>query len=108
MKKMLFSKETPKAYRNLNKKILDEILKAGIQDNIGLRAFEDTNPRCNFCSGICVADFNQRKELFDLLQRAGKFDVDEKGKEFIRKIDESGKEVIYYPPIAIERLPNEP
>ena len=106
MKEMLFSKDTPKAHRNLNKKILDEILRAGIQDNVGLRPLEDTNPRCNFCSGVCVADFEQRKELFNLLKQSGTFSVDEKGKEFIRKLDESGNEIIYYPPTSIE-IPRE-
>ncbi len=102
MKKLLFSKETPNAYRNLNKKILDEVLRAGIQDNIGLRPLNNTNPRCNFCSGICVADFKQRKELFDLLQQSGKFDVDDKGNEYIKKIGTEGNEIKYYPPTSIE------
>ncbi|MDD1779057.1 MAG: hypothetical protein LUQ65_12900 [Candidatus Helarchaeota archaeon] len=101
IKKILYAKDTPKAHRKINKRILDELLANGIRDNVGLRPLKETNPRCNYCSGICVADFNQRKELFDLLMRAGKFDADEKGKEFIRKIDESGKEIRYFPPTTI-------
>jgi len=97
MREMLFSKTTPKPLRDLNKKILDEILRDGIQNNIGLRPLEFTNPRCNFCSGVCVADFEQRMELFNLLKQSGTFSVDEKGREFIRKLDESGNEIIYYP-----------
>jgi hypothetical protein len=40
------------------------------------------------------------------LKQSGTFSVDEKGKEFIRKMDESGNEIIYYPPTSIE-IPRE-
>ena len=37
-----------------------------------------------------------------MLISSGKVFIDEKGKEFIKKIDKEGKEVIYYPPTEEE------
>jgi len=101
LKTLLFSKETPENIRNFNKKILIDLLEGGVFVNVGLRTLEATNPRCGFCSFICVSDIKQHKELYDLLQKSGKMFVDEEGKEYIKAKDESGKEIKYYPPLEV-------
>ncbi len=94
---LFFSKKTPKAQRKFNKDILIEFMKAGILENAGLRSLEDTHPTCGACQAVCVGDSKMRKELLSLLKTSGKMYVDEEGKEYIKKIDETGKEAVYYP-----------
>ena len=101
MKKLFTSKETPKIQRKFNKKILTSFAKVGLVENVGLRSLEDTNPRCGFCSAICVADPKKRAELYKLLKASGKLYIDENGKEYVKKIDNSGKKIISNPPIEI-------
>ena len=62
-----------------------------------MRPLQDTNPRCGNCNFICVADPKKRKELYNLLITSGKVYIDKKGKEYVKKIDEQGNEVIHYP-----------
>lgn len=67
-----------------------------------MRPFSDTNPRCGNCNFICVADYDKRKELYELLVSSGKIYIDENGKEFVKKLDNEGKEIVYYPPTQEE------
>jgi hypothetical protein len=53
-----------------------------------------------------VADHKKRVELFKMLQNSGVMYLDEKGREYIKKIGENGVEVIYYPPTWEEYLLN--
>ena len=53
--------------------------------NVGLRSLEETNPRCGFCSLICVADPRQRKDLFRLLKQSGKVYLNDQGEECVKK-----------------------
>jgi epoxyqueuosine reductase len=99
---IFFSKDTPKPERKFNRTILNQFMKAGILNNVGhpKRKLEDTHPTCGVCQAVCVADPATRKELLNLLQSSGKMCIDDDGKEYIQKIDESGNEFIYYPPTA--------
>ncbi len=97
MAKLFTSKETPKLIKKFNRKILNSFAKVGVKENVGLRPLEDTNPRCGFCNAICIAEPKKRAELYKLLIKSGKLFLDEDGKEYIKKIDDSGKEIIYYP-----------
>ncbi|MBD3228216.1 MAG: hypothetical protein GF329_08500 [Candidatus Lokiarchaeota archaeon] len=96
--KNLFSKENPKHIKKFNLKILNSFAKNALEENAGLRPLEDTNPRCGNCSFICVADPKKRVELFNLLKSSGKLFLNEDGREYIQKIDESGNKIKYYPP----------
>ena len=98
MNQILYNKETPEEIRKYNRKILAEINTGGLFTNVGERSLEHTNPRCGFCSQICVADFNQRKELYALLQASGKLYVDTEGKEYVKRSDNS----LYYPPTDLQ------
>jgi hypothetical protein len=71
-------------------------------ENVGLRHFEHTNPRCGNCNFICVSDPKKRKELSKMLISSGKVYIDENGKEYIKKLDKNGKESVYYPPTEEE------
>lgn len=73
-------------------------MRGGIVENVGRRSLKDTHPTCGFCQAICVADPKQRKELFSLLKSSGMMFVDDECREYIKRTDEAGKEVIYYPP----------
>jgi len=101
LKRLLASKETPLNIKQFNSKLLIGFLVGGLFYNVGKRSLENTNPRCGLCSQICVADPKKRKELYDLLRKSGKLYIDNEGKEFIKKVDESGNEIIYYPPTEL-------
>ncbi len=98
-KQLFTSKETPKKILKFNRIILNSFARVAINENVGLRSLEDTNPRCGFCSAICVADPKKRAELYRLLKNSGKLFIEEEGREYVKKVDESGKEIIYYPSI---------
>ena len=98
MKKLMYSKETPEEIRKFNRHLMIEYSSGGLFTNVGRRSLEKTNPRCGFCSMICVANFDKRKELYELLKNSGKLYVDADGKEYVKRLDDS----IYYPPIKIE------
>lgn len=98
MKQVLYDKTTPEEVRKYNRKLVAELSTGGLFVNVGVRSLEHTNPRCGFCSQICVADFKQRKELYDLLDISGKMYVDAEGKEYIKKNEDSSEDQIYYPP----------
>ncbi len=102
MKQLMYSKETPEENRKYTRNTLIEFSKGGLFTNVGERSLEDTNPRCGFCSMICVEDFEQRKELYSLLKASGKMFVDEEINEYIWKVDESGEKVKIYPPTEIK------
>lgn len=97
MKKVLVDKNTPKVVRNFNREIAKSFGKVGMTENAGLRSLEDTNPRCGNCNFICVADPKKRVELLKLLKCSGKVFLDEERKEYVKKVDKDGKEIIYYP-----------
>jgi epoxyqueuosine reductase QueG len=99
--KKLFSKEIPKHIKKFNLTILNSFAKTAFQENVGLRSLEDTNPRCGNCSFICVADPKKRVELYNLLKSSGKVFLDDQGKEYVKKFDDSGNVIIYYPPKKI-------
>ncbi len=96
--KILSDKSTPDNIRKFNQTIARSFGKAAALENVGLRQFTDTNPRCGNCNFICVADPNKRKELYSMLIHSGKVYIDEKRQEYVKKLDENGKEIIYYPP----------
>lgn len=96
--KILSDKSIPDNIRKFNQKIARSFGNAAVLENVGLRKFVDTNPRCGNCNFICVADPNKRKELYSMLIHSGKVYIDEKGQEYVKKLDENGKEIIYYPP----------
>ncbi|MFW9896988.1 MAG: hypothetical protein ACFFD7_14375 [Candidatus Thorarchaeota archaeon] len=96
--KILVNNNLPERMRKFNQKIARSFGNAARLENVGLRYFVDTNPRCGNCNFICVADLKKRKELYSMLINSGKVYIDEEGKEFVKKLDENGKEIIYYPP----------
>ncbi len=98
--KIFFDKTTPKPQREFNKQVITEFMNAGVLNNVGhpKRRREDTHPTCGVCQAVCVADPKQRKELLNLLKNGGMMFVDEENREYIKRVNESGKEVIYYPP----------
>ncbi len=92
----------PQNLKDFNLKIARSFANTGRTENVGLRPFSDTNPRCGNCNFICVADYDKRKELYELLISSGKIYIDENGKEFVNKTDNEGKEIVYYPPTQEE------
>ncbi|TFF97808.1 MAG: hypothetical protein EU547_03310 [Promethearchaeota archaeon] len=98
MRRILVDKDTPKKIRDYNKEILKSYARVTVTENAALRPLEDVNPRCGNCNFICVADPKKRLELLKLLKSSGKIFLDDDRREFIKKIDENGKEIIYYPP----------
>ncbi len=100
--KLTRDKETPRKVRKFNSRIGASFAKVGVTENVGLRPIEDTNPRCGNCNFICVADPKKRAELYKMLKTSGKVYLDEKGREYVKKIDKDGKETIYYPPTEEE------
>ncbi|TXT58184.1 MAG: putative Fe-S protein [Promethearchaeota archaeon] len=98
MRELLMDKKTPKEVKEFNKAILKSYSKVTKTENSALRTLEDTNPRCGNCNFICVADTKKRKELFNLLKSSGKVYLDEQGREYLKKMDSNGKEIIFYPP----------
>ncbi len=101
MKSLLSDRNTPKVNRKFNQIIVTSFAKVADSENVGLRPLEDTNPRCGFCSAICVADPNQRKKLYDLLLKSGKIYLDEEGNELVRKQGENGELVEHRPPLNV-------
>jgi hypothetical protein len=102
MKKVLLDENTPKEIREFNKIILKSFAKVAVTENVGLRPLKDTNPRCGNCNFICVADHKKRIELLKLLKNSGKVFLDKEGREYVKKLNEKGEEVIYYPPTEEE------
>lgn len=100
--KIFFSKETPEMVRKFNIKITSEFIATGVKNNVGLRSLKDTHPTCGACQAVCVADPKQRKELLELLMNGGKMFIDDEVREYIQIIDESGREIVYYPPTESE------
>lgn len=98
IKKIFFPKENLKLAK-FNKIILESFMKVGVNSNVALRSLEDTNPRCGFCSAICVADYKQRKELFNMLKQSGKVYIKEDGTEYVELFDDDGEKIIYNPPM---------
>ena len=98
--KIFYDKETSEMQRKWNKEILLDFIEAGILNNAGhpKRTLEHTHPTCGVCQAVCVADPKERRELFNLLKNGGMMFVDEDFREYIKRIDENGKEVIYYTP----------
>lgn len=97
-KEVMSGKDTPRQLRKFNQRIAVSFAKVGKTENVGVRPIEDTNPRCGNCNFICVADPKKRAELYKMLKTSGIMYLDDKGREYVKKIDENGKEIIYYPP----------
>lgn len=102
MRRILVDKDTPKRIRKYNKEILKSYARVTVNENAALRPLEDVNPRCGNCNFICVADPKKRVELLKLLRTSGKVFLDEKGREYVQRIDENGEKIIYYPPTEEE------
>jgi epoxyqueuosine reductase QueG len=100
--KLFFAKDTPKAQREFNKKIIIEFMNGGILGNIGLRSLEDTHPTCGACQAVCVADPKQRKRLLSFLQTSGKLFVNDEGQEIVRKESEDGRPIDFIPPTEVK------
>ncbi|MCP4764253.1 MAG: hypothetical protein GY870_20940, partial [archaeon] len=98
MRDLTRSKNTPRILRKYNQRIGGNFGNTLVIANTGLRPIEQTNPVCANCNFICVADPKKRVELYNLLKKSGKVFLDEKGQEFVKKFDENGKEITYYPP----------
>ena len=103
MQKLLQDENTPQNQRDFNAKILHSF---GVivreRQNVGLRPLAYTNPRCGNCNFICVGDAKKRKELYKSLITSGKVYIDEKGREYVKKLDEEGREVVFFPPTEEE------
>jgi hypothetical protein len=96
--KIIWDKSTPEQQRKFNRTILNQFMMQGIKGNPGLKMrAEDTHPTCGVCQAVCVADPKQRKELLNLLRNSGVMYVDDQFKEYFKRVDETGKEVIHYP-----------
>ncbi len=100
--KILINKTLPENMRKFNQSIARSFGNAARLENVGLRQFVDTNPRCGNCNFICVAEPKKRKELYSMLINSGKVYIDDNGLEYVKKCDENGKEIIYYPPTQEE------
>ncbi|MBW1814983.1 MAG: epoxyqueuosine reductase, partial [Deltaproteobacteria bacterium] len=92
MNQLFVDENTPKNIRDFNEKIRHSFGTVAESENVGLRPLEHTNPRCGNCNFICVK----------MLTSSGKIYIDEKGKEYVKKLDETGKEIVYYPPTEKE------
>jgi len=95
---ILTDNTTPENIRKFNQIIARSFGKVAAIENVGLRPFTDTNPRCGNCNFICVAEPKKRKDLYNLLINSGKVYIDKEGKEFVKKFDKDGNEITYYPP----------
>jgi len=95
-------KKTPETLRNFNRTILNQFAKVGAAENVALRPLKDTNPRCGNCSFICVANPKKRVELWKKLKSSGRVYLDEKGREYVEKINREGINSKYYPPTEDE------
>ena len=96
--KILVDDNTPENIRKFNQVIARSFGKVAALENVGLRPFTDTNPRCGNCNFICVADPKKRKELYNMLINSGKVYIDKEGREFVKKDDNNGNEITHYPP----------
>jgi len=96
--KIMSDKNSPDNIKKFNQVIARSFGKTAALENVGLRPFTDTNPRCGNCNFICVADPKKRKELYNMLINSGKVYIDKEGREFVKKFDKDGKEITYYPP----------
>ncbi|MFX1481100.1 MAG: hypothetical protein ACFFCI_23715 [Promethearchaeota archaeon] len=96
--KILSDKDMPENIRKFNQTIAKSFTNAGVLENVGLRAFSDTNPRCGNCNFICVADPKKRKELYTMLVTSGKVYIDKTGREYVKRVNKNGEEIISYPP----------
>ncbi len=106
--KIFFDKSTPAMQRKWNRTTINQFMIQGIKNNVGhpkIRA-EDTHPTCGVCQAVCVADPKQRKEMLNLLKTGGMMFVDDEFREYIKRVDEAGNEVIYYPPSEEEYAKN--
>ena len=106
--KILFDKSTPAMQRKWNRTTLNQFMIQGIRNNVGHPKIhvEETHPTCGVCQAVCVADPKQRKEMLNLLKTGGMMFVDDEFREYIKRVDEAGKEVIYYPPSEEEYAKN--
>ena len=95
---ILTSTNSPEHIKKFNKVIARSFGNLAVSENTGLRPFAGTNPRCGNCNFICVADPKKRKELYNMLINSGKVYINEEGREYVKKLDENGKEILYYPP----------
>ena len=100
--KILTDNTKPENIRKFNQVIARSFGKVAALENVGLRPFTDTNPRCGNCNFICVADPKKRKELYNMLINSGKLYIDKEGREFVKKDDKNGNEITYYPPTENE------
>lgn len=96
--KIFTNKDAPDNIRKFNQTIAKSFGDVGVLENVGLRPFSNTNPRCGNCNFICVADPKKRNELYNMLINSGKVYIDEEGREYVKKLDENGEEILYYPP----------
>nr|MDO8112545.1 hypothetical protein [Candidatus Sigynarchaeota archaeon] len=94
---LLFSPKTRRAHRHFYLRIKNSFMCTGKSGNVALRPLEETNPRCGFCSLICVADPKQRKDLFASLVQSGRVYLDDQGNEIVKKVDVTGKETVTIP-----------
>ncbi len=85
--------------QKVNKELLKSFALASKLENMALLSIEQREfPRCGNCAFICVADPKKRAKLYKMLKNSGKVFLDEKGREYVKKIDENGNEITYYPP----------
>ena len=106
--KIFFDKSTPAMQRKWNRTTINQFMIQGIRNNVGhpkIRV-EETHPTCGVCQAVCVADPKQRREMLNLLKTGGMMFVDDEFREYIKRTDEAGKEVIYYPPSEEEYAKN--
>lgn len=98
--KIFFDRSTPAMQRKWNRTTLNQFMIQGIKNNVGHPSLTppDTHPTCGVCQAVCVADPKQRRELLKLLKTGGIVHVDDEFHEYIKRTDESGKQIIYYPP----------
>ena len=98
MARLIKSRDTPRNIRKFNQKIVAQFGMKFQRGNVGLSPIEEANPRCGNCIFICVADPKKRIELYKMLINSGKVFIDDKGREFVKRIDENDEEITYYPP----------
>ncbi|MHA2008028.1 MAG: hypothetical protein ACXABO_12050 [Promethearchaeota archaeon] len=100
--KILISENTPQKLRTFSANILASYSKATLAENAGFHSFTDMNPRCGNCSYICVKDHKKRLDLLEMLKTSGKVYIDDEGREYVEKINDDGKKLVYYPPTEEE------
>lgn len=96
---LLNNEQVPEKIRKFNKELLKSSSYIGKLENVALVSPDrHFGPRCGHCSFICVADHKKRVELFKMLKRSGKVYMDDDGNEYVKKLNDNGAEIIYYPP----------